>query len=210
MNRLLSFSTLATQSASNHIEALPEGIRITPQNAATQGSEVLLISFDEGVARLDSDAYDHALLTGIHMIRALTDAVVLGYFQPSDRQQLILWRWFVSVKFVLEQEAANGHITVFDEQGRQTTAVLYRGKYGDIPIYPHAERSAIASTVERGLVECYGEEEGLRHALTFYVAMIDFAADGLTDIGRGVMAKLHDGAIQTIKLGGTPLTPTAH
>ena len=210
MNRLLPFSTLATQSASDHIEALPEGIRITFQNAATQGSEVLLISFDEGVARLDSDAYDHALLTGIHMIRALTDAVVLGYFQPSDRQQLILWRWFVSVKFVLEQETANGHITVFDEQGRQTTAVLYRGKYGDIPIYPHAERSAIASTVERGLVECYGEADGLRHALTFYVAMIASAADGLTDIGRGVMAKLHDGAVQTIKLGGVPPTLTAH
>ncbi|PWC13314.1 hypothetical protein B4923_08875 [Brenneria roseae subsp. americana] len=210
MNKILPFPTLAEQSAPHRVDALPEGIRIIHQGAASQGGEALLIMFDEAVSRLDSDFYDSEWLAGIQVLRALTDAVIHGYFKPSDRQQLILWRWFVSVKFVLDQEQLNGHITVSDGKGGEVAATLYRGKYGSIPIYPWSERSAIASVVEGGLMECYGTEEGIRNALTFYVAMIDFRTGELTDIGRGVMATLHDRTIQAIKMNEFPPTPTAH
>ncbi|UAY90413.1 hypothetical protein KSL88_18800 [Pectobacterium polaris] len=210
MNKILPFPTLVEQSAPHRVDALPEGIRITLKNAGDREKNTDLLTFEEALSRLDSDFYDREWLAGIQVLRALTDAVIHGYFKPSDRQQLILWRWFVSVKFVLDQEQVNGHINVSDGKGGEVTATLYRGKYGSIPIYPWSERSAIASVVESGLVECYGAEEGIRNALTFYVTMIDFSTGELTDIGRGVMTTLHDRTIQEIKMNGFPPTPTAH
>ncbi|MEI7253532.1 hypothetical protein [Dickeya dadantii] len=209
MNKLRPLSMLAAQSAGSHVDLQPEGIRITHENAAVQDAPRLL-TFDEAVSRLDSNEFDRELLTGIQVVRALTDAMLQGHFRPDDRQKLILFRWFVSVKFVLEQEAINGCVTVTDESGRPVTAALYRSQYGELPVFPAAERATLAGAVEGAMTATHGEEDGRRNALALYVAMVGPVAGELTEAGRRVMVTLHDQALQLFALDSVLLPPATH
>ncbi|WP_023639907.1 hypothetical protein [Dickeya zeae] len=209
MNKQRPLSMLAAQSASSHVDLWPDGIRITYENAAVP-DEPCLLTFNEAVSRLDSNEYDRALLTGIQVVRALTDAMLQGDFRPDDRQKLILFRWFVSVKFVLEQEAINGCVTVTDDSGHPVTAALYRSQYGELPVFPAAERATLADAVEGAMTATYGEEDGRRNALALYVAMVGPVAGELTETGRSVMATLHDQALQLFALDSVLPPPATH
>ncbi|WP_033576378.1 hypothetical protein [Dickeya chrysanthemi] len=209
MNKQRPLSMLAAQSAGSHVDLWPEGIRITHESAAVQ-DETRLLTFDEAVSRLDSTEYDRALLTGIQVVRALTDAMLQGHFMPDDRQKLILFRWFVSVKFVLEQEEINGCVTVTDDSGHPIPAALYRSQYGELPVFPAAERATLAGAVEGAMTATYGEEDGRRNALALYVAMVGPVAGELTETGRSVMATLHDQALQLFALDSVLPSPATH
>ena len=88
-------------------------------------------------------------------------------------------------------------------------AIYSNGKIA-IPVYPIAERLAMANNIEGALIERYGTEQGTENAIMFYQSMLDVDAGELTTAGREILAELHDGFIDDIEQNGLPEAPVAH
>lgn len=126
--------------------------------------------------------------------------------QESDC--LLFWRWLIAATFIMEQQQANGTVSVEWRPGEWKECAMYCGERGGMNLHPLSERLAMANNIEGALIEKFGEEEGTRNAIEFYRGMR--GADGyLTEMGRDVLSKMHDYFIEIIESGELP-SPVEH
>lgn len=164
-------------------EATPEGVNIMTRNDAGISEHVELISYECAVARLVVGEYDN---------------------------NLEMWRWLIAAAFIAEMKRENGTTIVTDLDGTTSWAALYYNGDTAIPLYPSAERLAMANNIEGAMLERYGIEQGTENIIIFYHSMLDVELGELTPFGREVLAELHDHFINDLEVNGWPETPVAH
>ncbi|APM69314.1 TPA: hypothetical protein ACN1I1_003514 [Klebsiella pneumoniae] len=189
-------------------EPTPEGLRIT--SSGGDGREtVQLIAYDEAVNRLDAGEYDDSG-TGYDIHLAVAEGGNCGYFDFTAQHNVTMWRWLIAATFVSEMKRENGTTTVTEPDGTSSQVAIYSNGKIAIPVYPIAERLAMANNIEGALIERYGTEQGTENAIMFYQSMLDVDAGELTTVGREILAELHDGFIDDIEQNGLPEAPVAH
>ncbi|MBK1779379.1 MAG: hypothetical protein IPZ45_24420, partial [Escherichia coli] len=87
---------------------------------------------------------------------------------------------------------------------------IYSNGKAALPVYPFAERLAMANNIEGALIERYGVEQGTEKAIVFYQAMLDTERGELTPFGRETLAELHNSFIAELDENGWPEMPLAH
>lgn len=207
-NEITSYPTVEH----SHIEATPSGINVSRQNAHGVCEHVEVIRFSNAINRLDDGRFDKDLTDGMRVIGTIWEAERLGYFQPTDMQRVICWRWVVAGLFIIEQTDKNGTRSVPNENGEMDKAALYCGNYGCITVFPATERLSLAAHIEGLAVEKYGTGMGLKMAIRFYMDMTD-ASGGplcLSNMGREGLTMLHDSFIRHLQTEGVPETPVMH
>lgn len=79
-----------------------------------------------------------------------------------------------------------------------------------MPLYPVAERLAMANNIEGAMIERFGIESGTERAIIFYRAMMDVEQGALTRFGRETLAELHNSFIAELNENGMPAEPVTH
>lgn len=123
------------------------------------------------------------------------------------------WRWLYVTTFINEEEVRNGTVDIPNDNGTTYRAVIYKGKYGCMSIYPEPIRIALQNHVEWGFIEKYGEAEGMGRVLFLYQKMLIADPDNgfiVSAMGREGLELLLDEMIHDLNTHGMPETPVAH
>lgn len=194
------------------IEATPDGVNFMQRNDSGYYQHQKLIGYKTAIRTLDDGAYDDDLPNGLRLAAAVFEAEAMGYFTPTDGQQVTLWRWIVAALFIIEQLEQNGAGEVELEDGTTQTFARYFGKHGGISVYPLTERVALANNVESLACEVHTHEAPEQKSIFIYQQMLttDSGAYALSDWGRECMAILHDSFIEQINTEGLPAAPVWH
>lgn len=172
------------------------------------------IDYMEAVRRLDAGEYDYPSWHGLRIMQCIAeadDAGLLGKFSVDIK--VAQWRWLYVATFISEEEHKNGTIDVPNDNGATDHAVVYKGKYGCMSIYPAPIRIALQNHVEWGFIERYGEAEGMGRVLFLYQNMlVADAEDGfrVSDMGREGLELLLDEMINDLSAHGMPEAPVTH
>ncbi|WP_099350719.1 hypothetical protein [Erwinia amylovora] len=200
-------ATALTATGVYRTEATPHGVSITRRNEAGQYEHMALIDYPDMLRKLEAGDFD-GVRDMPDILRAMADGAALGYHAPTAEQELIVWRHRVALTFINEQMRENGAVEVENGRGGTDSGVIYCGQYGCMAVYPAPERFAMANNIESALIERYGREQGTRNAVLMYQAMLE--GGGLSDMGRELLADLHDGFIRMLRDEGLPPEPVAH
>lgn len=194
------------------IEATPDGVNFMQRNDSGYYQQQKMIGYKTVVRTLDDGAYDDDLPNGLRLVAAVFEAEAMGYFTPTDGQQVMLWRWIVAALFIIEQLEQNGAGEVELEDGTTQAFARYFGKHGGISVYPVTERVALANNVESLACEVHTHEDPQQKAALIYRLMLttDSGAYALSAWGRECMAILHDSFIEQINTEGLPAAPVWH
>lgn len=165
------------------------------------------------IQKLDSGEYDSDLLNGLRLVAALWNGMHAGFFELTDDQNLVLWRWVVATVYVCEMFDTHGSAEVKNKKGEPEEATFYIGEHGGIVIYPCSERFALANNVESLAHEMFPADEAHKMASAIYRSMIDISpvtGVDMSEEGLKGMALLHDSFIEMLKTEGVPAAPVAH
>ena len=193
-----------------HAEATPHGVNIMTRNDAGGFEQVALISYESAVNRLDAGEYDDTPNIGYAIHFAVADGGARGWFDFTAQHNVTMWRWLIAACFVAEMKRENGTTSVTESDGTSSQVAIYSNGKAALPVYPFAERLAMASNIEGAMIERYGVEQGTEKAIVFYQAMLDTERGELTPFGRETLAELHDGFIADLNENGLPEMPAAH
>lgn len=193
-----------------HAEATPHGVNIMTRNDAGMYEHVALINYEKAVVRLDAGQYDNKPDEGFALHFAVADGGARGWFDFTAQHNVIMWRWLIAACFVAEMKRENGTTSVTESDGTSSQVAIYSNGKAALPVYPFAERLAMANNIEGAMIERYGVEQGTEKAIVFYQAMIDTERGELTTFGRETLAELHDGFIADLNENGLPEMPAAH
>lgn len=193
-----------------HAEATPHGVNIMTRNDAGMYEHVALINYEKAVVRLDAGQYDNKPDEGFALHFAVADGGARGWFDFTAQHNVIMWRWLIAACFVAEMKRENGTTSVTESDGTSSQVAIYSNGKAALPVYPFAERLAMASNIEGAMIERYGVEQGTEKAIVFYQAMLDTERGELTPFGRETLAELHDHFIADLNENGWPEMPAAH
>lgn len=193
-----------------HAEATPHGVNIMTCNDAGMYEHVALINYEKVVVLLDAGEYDNKPDEGFALHFAVADGGARGWFDFTAQHNVIMWRWLIAACFVAEMKRENGTTTVTEADGTSSQVAIYSNGKAALPVYPFAERLAMASNIEGAMIERYGVEQGTEKAIVFYQAMLDTERGELTPFGRETLAELHDHFIADLDENGWPEMPAAH
>ncbi|EFO9332966.1 hypothetical protein IOR86_001205 [Escherichia coli] len=193
-----------------HAEATPHGVNIMTRNDAGGFEQVALISYESAVNRLDAGEYDDTPNIGYAIHFAVADGGARGWFDFTAQHNVTMWRWLIAACFVAEMKRENGTTSVTESDGTSSQVAIYSNGKAALPVYPFAERLAMASNIEGAMIERYGVEQGTEKAIVFYQAMLDTERGELTPFGRETLAELHDHFIADLDENGWPEMPLAH
>lgn len=208
MSNIFAFPQKSGNTDPFHAEPTPAGVKIT--SSGSDGREtVQLISYEDAVNRLDAGDYDDSS-TGYDIHLAVAEGGNCGYFDFTAQHNVTMWRWLIAAVFIGEMKRENGTTTVASDDGVTSPVAVYSNGKLAIPVYPIAERLAMAINIEGALIERYGTGQGTENAIVFYQSMLDVDAGELTPAGREILATLHDGFIADLKQSGWPEAPLEH
>ena len=193
------------------IEATPDGINFMQGNESGNYQHQKLIGYKTAIKSLDAGGYDHDLYNGLRVTAAIYEGQSLGYFTPTDEQNMVIYRWIVATLFIHDQLAKNGTVEVTEEDGSKGEAVMYLGEHGGMSIYPAPERLALANNIESIACEMY-RENPCAAAVQMYQQFVE-VKDGalcLSEFGLDGLTVLHDGFIQTLNEEGLPAKTVTH
>ncbi|BBT72346.1 hypothetical protein [Klebsiella sp. WP8-S18-ESBL-06] len=193
-----------------HAEATPHGVNIMTRNDAGMYEHVALINYEKVVVRLDAGEYDNKPDEGFALHFAVADGGARGWFDFTAQHNVTMWRWLIAACFVAEMKRENGTTSVTESDGTSSQVAIYSNGKAALPVYPFAERLAMASNIEGAMIERYGVEQGTEKAIVFYQAMLDTERGELTPFGRETLAELHDHFIADLNENGWPEMPLAH
>ncbi|EIA0558101.1 MULTISPECIES: hypothetical protein [unclassified Enterobacter cloacae complex] len=193
-----------------HAEATPHGVNIMTRNDAGGFEQVALISYESAVNRLDAGEHDDTPNIGYAIHFAVADGGARGWFDFTAQHNVTMWRWLIAACFVAEMKRENGTTSVTESDGTSSQVAIYSNGKAALPVYPFAERLAMASNIEGAMIERYGVEQGTEKAIVFYQAMLDTERGELTPFGRETLAELHDHFIADLDENGWPEMPLAH
>ncbi|HBA3798210.1 TPA: hypothetical protein J5G26_002149 [Escherichia coli] len=97
-----------------------------------------------------------------------------------------------------------------DGTGNPSEVAVYSNGIVAMPLYPVAERLAMANNIEGAMIERFGIESGTERAIIFYRAMMDVEQGALTPFGRETLAELHNSFIAELNENGMPAEPVTH
>ncbi|MBT1896914.1 hypothetical protein K1J48_02010 [Enterobacter hormaechei] len=193
-----------------HAEVTPHGVNIMTRNDAGIYEHVAIITYESAVSRLDAGEYDDTPDIGYAIHFAVADGGARGWFNFTPQHEVTMWRWLIAAKFVSEMKRENGTTSVTESDGTSSQVAIYSNGKAALPVYPFAERLAMANNIEGAMIERYGIEQGTANAIVFYQAMLDTERGELTPFGRQTLAELHDGFIADLNENGWPEMPAAH
>ena len=193
-----------------HAEATPHGVNIMTRNDAGMYEHVALINYEKVVVRLDAGEYDNKTDEGCALHFAVADGGARGWFDFTAQHNVTMWRWLIAATFVSEMKRENGTTSVTESDGTSSQVAIYSNGKAALPVYPFAERLAMANNIEGAMIERYGVEQGTEKAIVFYQAMLDTERGELTPFGRETLAELHDHFIADLDENGWPEMPAAH
>ena len=193
-----------------HAEATPHGVNIMTRNDAGMYEHVAIITYESAVSRLDAGEYDDTPDIGYAIHFAVADGGARGWFDFTAQHNVTMWRWLIAATFVSEMKRENGTTTVTEADGTTSQVAIYSNGKAALPVYPVAERLAMANNIEGAMIERYGVEQGTEKAIVFYQAMIDTERGELTPFGRETLAELHNSFIAELDENGWPEMPLAH
>ncbi|MBT1617322.1 hypothetical protein KK477_27555, partial [Klebsiella pneumoniae] len=90
-----------------------------------------------------------------------------------SQHNVIMWRWLIATVFMLEMREENGTVSIIDDTGNPSEVAVYSNGIVAMPLYPVAERLAMANNIEGAMIERFGIESGTERAIIFYRAMMD-------------------------------------
>ncbi|HCB1002593.1 TPA: hypothetical protein MYN13_001633 [Klebsiella variicola subsp. variicola] len=172
-----------------------------------------MIGYSAAIRELDNGHYDKRLAEGMEILACIMEAVESNWITLNIEKQIIVWRWLLAAVFITEEREKNGIVDVPNDEGGVDTAVIYSGERGAISVYMGPERFALASHIEVGAIEKYGEEAGKQAALRMYQNMVvidDECGFRLSAMGREGFNMLHDSFIEHIQIEGVPEAPIMH
>ncbi|EOU4729519.1 hypothetical protein ACOIQB_005285, partial [Escherichia coli] len=109
-----------------------------------------------------------------------------------------------------EMRKENGTVSIIDDSGNHSVVSVYSNGIVAMPLYPVAERLAMANNIEGAMIEKYGVDVGTKNAIIFYSNMFDVEQGTLTSFGREVLADLHNSFIAELNENGIPEAPVTH
>ncbi|STI74752.1 putative prophage protein [Escherichia coli] len=121
-----------------------------------------------------------------------------------------MWRWLIATAFINEMRKENGTVSIIDDTGNPSEVAVYSNGIVAMPLYPVAERLAMANNIEGAMIERFGIESGTERAIIFYRAMMDVEQGALTPFGRETLAELHNSFIAELNENGMPAEPVTH
>ncbi|ELQ6677949.1 hypothetical protein QRK33_002873 [Escherichia coli] len=193
-----------------HAEATPHGVNIMTRNDAGGYEQVALISYESAVNGLDAGEYDDKPDIGYAIHFAVADGGARGWFDFTAQHNVIMWRWLIATVFMLEMREENGTVSIIDDTGNPSEVAVYSNGIVAMPLYPVAERLAMANNIEGAMIERFGIESGTERAIIFYRAMMDVEQGALTPFGRETLAELHNSFIAELNENGMPAEPVTH
>ncbi|OOJ48542.1 hypothetical protein, partial [Escherichia coli] len=168
------------------------------------------VSYIDAVNRLDAGDYDDKPDEGMSIHLAIADGGNQGYFDYTSQHNVIMWRWLIATVFMLEMREENGTVSIIDDSGNHSVVSVYSNGIVAMPLYPVAERLAMANNIEGAMIEKYGVDVGTKNAIIFYSNMFDVEQGTLTSFGREVLADLHNSFIAELNENGIPEAPVTH
>ncbi|EIA8253075.1 hypothetical protein K7V57_003993 [Escherichia coli] len=200
MNNFLTF----------HAEATPDGVNIAYRSNDGMTERVEAVSYIDAVNRLDAGDYDDKPDEGMSIHLAIADGGNQGYFDYTSQHNVIMWRWLIATVFMLEMREENGTVSIIDDTGNPSEVAVYSNGIVAMPLYPVAERLAMANNIEGAMIEKYGVDVGTNNAIIFYSNMFDVEQGTLTSFGREVLADLHNSFIAELNENSIPEAPVTH
>ncbi|HEB0991022.1 TPA: hypothetical protein RY356_004476 [Escherichia albertii] len=192
----------------NHSEFRPE---VTPHGIKIGNTT---IDYAEAVQRLNDGEYDYPNSRGLRILQCLAEADDAGLLgKLSVDMKVAQWRWLYVTTFINEEEVRNGTVDIPNDNGTTYRAVIYKGKYGCMSIYPEPIRIALQNHVEWGFIEKYGEAEGMGRVLFLYQKMLIADPDNgfiVSAMGREGLELLLDEMIHDMNTHGIPEAPVTH
>lgn len=169
-----------------HIEATPDGVNVMARNDYNLYEHLALIPFVSIPERLNAGEWDDMPILAL---RLSAEYLVAGdsqkiLFSYPDRMQV--YRWIVAFVFIEHQASLDGEPIYTYTNGKDTVKM---------PLYPEAERLAIANNIEGALIGRFGAEQGMKNATLFYSGMLIADKDKpvrLSNFGLSTMKELHD------------------
>ena len=134
----------------------------------TEAANQEAISYTEALEVLNDGSFDGDLIFGFELVLAICKGECDGFFNPTNQQRVILWRWIVAASFVAEQADNNGTHQVDNGRGKTITAAIYRNKHATLTVYAASERMLLANHIEGAAYEHYGAENGAIMAVKIY------------------------------------------
>ena len=187
------------------VEATADGVNIMRSNHKGIFEYVDLVPFSDVMRRLDAGEWEEEITLSFDIIKAWGSSRK----SATDSDLLLLWRWLIATAFIREQREENGTERVEWRSGEFKDCAIYVGEQGSMNLYPLAERLAMANNIEGALIERFGPEQGVKNAIEFYKMMVG-NDQGLSKVGREILADLHDSFIEQLNREGLPTAPTAH
>lgn len=200
MNNFLTF----------HAEATPDGVNIMHRSNDGMTERVETVSYIDAVNRLDAGDYDDKPDEGMFIHLAIASGGNRGYFDYTSQHHVIMWRWLIATAFINEMRKENGTVSIIDDSGNHSVVSVYSNGIVAMPLYPVAERLAMANNIEGAMIEKYGVDVGTKNAIIFYSNMFDVEQGTLTSFGREVLADLHNSFIAELNENGIPEAPVTH
>ncbi|AUU13675.1 hypothetical protein [Proteus mirabilis] len=179
----------------------------------TEAANQEAISYTEALEVLNDGSFDGDLIFGFELVLAICKGECDGFFNPTNQQRVILWRWIVAASFVAEQADNNGTHQVDNGRGKTITAAIYRNKHAALTVYAASERMLLANHIEGAAYEHYGAENGAIMAVKIYRDFINLEPKRgcrLSERGREGLSVLHDDLIRAIEDGEFSDTVTIH
>ena len=130
-----------------HAEATPHGVNIMTRNDAGGYEQFALISYESAVNGLDAGEYDDKPDIGYAIHFAVADGGARGWFDFTAQHNVTMWRWLIAATFVSEMKRENGTTTVIEPDGTSSQVAIYSNGKIAIPVYPIAERLAMANNI---------------------------------------------------------------
>lgn len=179
----------------------------------TEAANQEAISYSEALDALNGGSFDGDLLLGFELVLAISKGERDGFFNPTNQQRVVLWRWIVAATFVMEQADNNGSHQTDNGKGGKITAAVYRNKHAALTIYAASERLLLANHIEGAAYDHYGAGNGASMAIRMYMDFINLEPRQgcrLSESGRAMLAILHDDLIRAIENGEFGNTVTIH
>lgn len=210
MSNVLTLKNKSGNPVLFHAEATPDGVNIMTRNEAGMYEHVALVPYEDAVNHLDTGKYDDIPDEGFTLHFAVANGGVRGWFDFTAQHNVIMWRWLIAATFAAEMKRKNGTTTITEPDGTTSLVAIYSNGKAALPVYPFAERLAMANNIEGAMIERYGAEEGVEKSIVFYSAMFDTEREELSPFGRETLFELHDSFIADLEENGLPAMPTAH
>lgn len=193
------------------VEAVAGGVQVI-----CNGTVLPLMPYKDALNRLDSGHYDslnyrqdNALTHGLRIAYALIEGSEADYWDCSDHDMMVIWRYMVAAAFTFEMIDLNGLTTVAHD-GKPEVVTVYMNTQAGISVHPFATRIGLATHLEPVMIEHFGADEWERQTARFYAHMAGRKGELLSELGRDVFAKLYDSLIQTLEEDGLPAAPVIH